>query len=70
MSIAEDKKIKCSFCEADEKANMLIISGPKANICEICIQKAMDILLTEHRKFRMEINKLPEKLTKEKEQNV
>ena len=42
--MAEEKKIRCSFCGKEEGQVRRLIQGPGARICDECIQLCMDIL--------------------------
>jgi len=42
-----DDKIRCSFCGKSQEQVVKIISGPKANICNECIELCYDILQEE-----------------------
>ena len=40
-------KVRCSFCHTEEKDSNLFIQGDDCYICELCISKSYNILLSE-----------------------
>ena len=39
-----DKSVSCSFCKKDKNQTEILIAGDGAHICDVCIEKAHQIV--------------------------
>ena len=41
------KSVSCSFCKKDKNQTEILIAGDGAHICDVCIEKAYQIVQTD-----------------------
>ena len=56
-SMTETKEKRCSFCKAKEDEVVLLIKEGKTHICEKCVAKCVDIIVTNIKANKVEKKK-------------
>jgi ATP-dependent Clp protease ATP-binding subunit ClpX len=48
--MAENEKLRCSFCGVEKSLQVPLISGSEGRICEACVKLAYQVVSGRHQK--------------------